>query len=274
MEGRLKKGFGVLCVCVIIGVLGFMGYGYVDSLKQRIVSLEDDVMMLQASFVGGKTYMWGARLIADGAAGSGSMDDIPDANITDEDGCVVIDHAKKLALFYTWEDGSAATGDDFNVVTPDDSGGNGRWKLTSPVVGLDAAADTYANEGWSGIVIVGRNAGEAVDQGNPVYWDATDSEWKEADANVAGKFPARGIALDTGSDGNPLRVLVQGIMRHDDWNWGTIGGTIYLSEDPSDNAGLTQTAPSDTDDCVQGVGFALSDDEVYFDFPICYFQAE
>jgi len=224
------------------------------------------------------TYVYLARLIAGGASGSGSMDDISDSGdlITDEEGCVVIDHAKKLTGFYTFEDASSATGDDFNVVTPDDSGGNGRWKLTCPIVAFDAAADTYANEGWAGLVIVGRNAGEDIDQGNCVWWNSADNEWHEASANTASHFPAVGIALDTGSDGNPLRVLVMGIMRHDDWAdiGGTVGATVYLAESQDDNDGITQTAPSDTDDCVQAIGWKLSDDEVFFNFTPNYFQAE
>jgi len=221
-----------------------------------------------------KTYIWGARTKIGGAAGSGAIDDIADASITDEDACILIEHTEKRAWFYTFDNDSALNEHWPDIVKPDDAGGNGRWLLTNVIVSLSAGADAKSNEEYSGIIITGRNAGEAIDQGNPVYWDATDSEWKEADANAAGKFPARGIALETGSDGNPMAVLVQGIMRHDDWNFGTVGGTIFLSEDTGDNAGLTQTAPSDTDDCVQCVGFALSDDEAYFNFTPVYFQAE
>ena len=124
-----------------------------------------------------------------------------------------------------------------------------------------------ANEGYQGIVITGKNAGEAIDQGNPVYWDNTANEWMEADADAAGKFPAQGIALTTGSDGNPMDVLVQGIMRHDDWAGGFVAGDIiYLDDDPADNAGIDDDAPATTGDCVQVIGWAMSDDEVYFNF--------
>jgi hypothetical protein len=185
----------------------------------------------------------------------------------------------------------AAASDYFSIETTDDVGGTpaqveamrvtvagtsdaplveiGDSGATSPktVTYLQAGPDAMANEGYNGIVITGRNAGEAIDQGNPVYWDATDSEWKEADGDVAGKFPAQGIALATGSDGNPLDVLVQGVMRHDDWAGGFVAGDIiYLDDDPSDNAGIDDDLLATANDCVQVIGFALSDDEVYFNF--------
>jgi hypothetical protein len=138
--------------------------------------------------------------------------------------------------------------------------------LTIGPIELSGGADALSNEGYSGIIISGRNAGEAIDQGNLVYWHATDSEWHEADADAADHWPARGVALSTGSDGSALDVLVQGVVRHDDWAFGTVGATVFLSDDPSNNSGVTLTAPSTSGDCVQQVGFTLSDDEVYFNF--------
>ena len=135
------------------------------------------------------------------------------------------------------------------------------------IIELDATADQMANESYSGIVITGLNAGEGIFQGNLVYWDATAVEWMAADADDPGHFPARGVALGTGSNGNPLDVLVQGVMRHDDWAAVfTVGGPVFLSDDPTDNDGVAVTAPSTENDCVQVVGWALTVDEVYFNF--------
>jgi len=222
-----------------------------------------------------KTYIWGARAKVGGASGSGAIDDIPDANITDEDGCILIEHGERRAWVYTFNNDSTASEHWPDIVQPDDAGGNGDWELVDVMVTMNAAADMMTNEEYRGIVIVGRNAGGDVDQGNPVYWDSTDSEWKEADADVSGTWPARGIAVETGSDGNPLTVLVQGIMRHDDWSGGfSAGDTIYLSDDPSDNAGIDDDAPSTSTDCVQVIGWALSDDEVYFNFSGHWLEVE
>jgi len=193
----------------------------------------------------------------------------------------------------------ASAGDYFSIETTDDVGDTpiqveamrvtvsgdadatlvelGDSSTTGPkvVTYLNATADNMANEGYSGIVITGKNAGEAIDQGNLVYWDATETEWMEADADAAGKWPARGVALSTGSNGNPLDVLVQGIMRHDDWaQVFTVGGPVYLSDNPADNEGVTATAPSTATDCVQLVGWAITVDEVYFNFSGHYLEVE
>jgi hypothetical protein len=149
---------------------------------------------------------------------------------------------------------------------------------------INVAADAIGNEDFSGIVITGRNAGEAIDQGNPVLWDNTDNEWVEADAdkNDCGDgddpcWPAQGIALATGSDGNALDVLVQGFMRHDDWAFTVTSGTsrrLFLSDNAADNSGVSQTAPSTSGDCVQVIGWAVSDDEAYFNFSGHYLEVE
>ncbi len=109
--------------------------------------------------------------------------------------------------------------------------------------------DTY-----EGTVIEDVNAGEVITQWDLVYYDSTDSEWKQADANVSAEFPAWGFAVDAGTDGNPLTVLIEGIIRNDGWNTNHANWTpntlLYLSETAG---GLTHTAPSDSGDCVQPV---------------------
>ena len=142
---------------------------------------------------------------------------------------------------------------------------------------MNAAADVRSNEEYCGIIIVGRNAyeGTAIYQGNPVYWNSSENAWAAADADVSGAWPARGIALEDGTNGSPLAVLVQGIMRHDDWSGGfAAGDTIYLDDDPSDNAGIDDDAPATSTDCVQVIGWALSDDEVYFNFSGHWLEVE
>lgn len=135
--------------------------------------------------------------------------------------------------------------------------------LTSAIVGLNGTADGLTDDTYDGLTITGRAAGEAITQWDLVFFNSSDSEWHQADADAAGEFPARGIAVAAGTDGNALTVLVQGIVRNDGWAWATIGGPIYLSDTAG---GLTQTAPSTTGDAVQIVGWAMSDDEAYLNF--------
>jgi len=139
---------------------------------------------------------------------------------------------------------------------------------------LNATADNMADDDWNGTAIVGKNGGEAIAQWDCVYFSASDTEFMVADAATGGgKFPARGIAVAASTNGNPITVLVQGIVRNDGWNWTTIGGPIYLGEGGTGST-LTQTAPSDSGDCVQLVGWAITDDEVYFNFAGHYLEVE
>ena len=121
--------------------------------------------------------------------------------------------------------------------------------------GTLATDDTY-----DGVSITGLNAGETISQWDMVYFDATDIEWKTSDANVTGTWPCRGIAVASGTDGNELVVLTQGVIRNDGWNFSTIGASLYLS---STAGQLTQTPPTASGDCVQIVGWVISDDEAY-----------
>jgi hypothetical protein len=132
--------------------------------------------------------------------------------------------------------------------------------LTSAIVTYNGADGGLTDDTYDGVTITGRNAGETVAQWELVRFH-TDSEFHLADANAAGEYPARGIAVAASTDGNTITVLVQGIIRNDGWAWGTIGGPIYLSE----TAGaLTQTAPSTSGSAVQIVGWALSADVIWF----------
>lgn len=91
---------------------------------------------------------------------------------------------------------------------------------------------------------------------------AADGHYEEADASANTTAPCTGIALETGT--GTKKVLLEGIIRNDGWNWTTgpgVAGIIYLSE----TAGaLTQTAPSTSEAFVQVVGYAITDDSMYF----------
>ncbi len=117
------------------------------------------------------------------------------------------------------------------------------------------------NNTYEGMTIAGKNAGATIAQWDLVRLNSS-SNWVLADANVAGSFPAHGMAVAAYSNGNAAIVLVKGVVRNDSWNW-TAGGTLYLS---TTAGGLTQTQPSATDDCIQVVGFALDAGRAFFNF--------
>jgi hypothetical protein len=91
---------------------------------------------------------------------------------------------------------------------------------------------------------------------------AADGHYDDADADAIANCGAIVLALETGTGSK--KVLFIGVMRHDAWNW-TLGtgsaNLIYISIVAGT---LTQTAPSNTDDVIQPVGWALTDDCIFF----------
>lgn len=130
---------------------------------------------------------------------------------------------------------------------------------------IGAGLDTLSDHGYHGITLRGRNYGYTAAIGDPVYLNDTAGEWLLADADLSGAWPARGIACNTGTDGSAAVVMVMGVMRHDAWAF-TEGQTLYLS----DTGTITGTAPTGSGDCIQVVGFSLSDDEAFFNFTGVY----
>jgi hypothetical protein len=174
--------------------------------------------------------------------------------------------------------GNASGDPSFGVVTPSDAAGNtsgsGNFALvtsptivtpviTSPQTSLTAA---HASDNtYTGITIVGLNAGGSLSQWDAVYLSSS-STWLQADANGSSTYPALGLAVAAYSNTNPAVILVQGTVRNDAWNW-TPGGLLYLS---GTAGGLTQTPPSASGDHVQIVGFALDADRAYLKFDFTY----
>jgi len=103
-------------------------------------------------------------------------------------------------------------------------------------------------------------ASSAIDFGDCVFIGANGQVGK-ADADLA-YAPAIGISVNIAQsvDGGPIDVLTHGIVRDDTWNWGTAGGTLYVS---TTTGGLTQTAPAGDGDYVQIMGEALTDDTAF-----------
>ena len=134
---------------------------------------------------------------------------------------------------------------------------------------VDTTADGLSDDTYTGAIVLKMTAGEVITQWDAVYYDFTTGEIYQADADAAGEFPAVGIAVAAGTDGNALTVLKSGFVRNDGWDWSA--GSIYLSDTAG---GLTQTAPSTSGDAHQLVGFAVTDDEAYFNFTGHWFEVE
>lgn len=126
---------------------------------------------------------------------------------------------------------------------------------------LVLSAAHSADDSYTGAVIPGLTNLGGVTQWDTVYLDGS-SRWIKADANGSSTYPARGLAVATALTTVVVKVLTQGTVRHDAWNW-TPGGVIYLS---GTAGGLTQTILAGSGDNVQQVGFALTADIAFFDF--------
>lgn len=139
-----------------------------------------------------------------------------------------------------------------------------RLKLEEEGVSMDGSADALTDDTYTAFKqITDRNAGETINQWDLVYLNVADGEWHQADADeseAAGK--AWGIAAAAGTDGNPLTVIVSGIIRNDGWAWSAGAVDLYVSDAAGE---LTETAPSTTGDVIKLVARTLSDDEIYLD---------
>lgn len=104
-------------------------------------------------------------------------------------------------------------------------------------------------------------------QSNTLFGQAyhldTDGELIEADADVATSGAAPAICLAVQAGTGAKECLLMGQICETAWDW-TVGGKIYLSDDPATTQGLTQTPPATTGDQVQPLGIALSGDTIYF----------
>jgi hypothetical protein len=122
----------------------------------------------------------------------------------------------------------------------------------------EPSVDTTA----SGLIVTATVDTNAQGIGAPLFM-ASDGHLDTANATTSATAPCVALAMDTGT-GSGKRILLHGVMRVDAWNWTTGPGTsslIYLS---TSTGTLTQTPPSATDQVVQPVGWALSDDCIYF----------
>jgi len=130
------------------------------------------------------------------------------------------------------------------------------WTQINVVIFSEPSADNQAGVRaiFDDVVV-----GESVAFPDLLYLKS-DGKWWKADADAAATMPGLRLALASGSADATVRMLVQGRVRDDDWNW-TVGGMVYAS---TTTGALTQTIPSGAADVVQIVGVAYHADKIIF----------
>jgi len=96
--------------------------------------------------------------------------------------------------------------------------------------------------------------------GAPLYM-AADGHFDTASGSVT-TAPCVALALASGS--GTKDVLMMGIMRVDSWNWTTGAGALSLIYISGSVGTLTQTIPTLVDQMIQPVGWAITDDCMWF----------
>ncbi len=139
-----------------------------------------------------------------------------------------------------------------------------RTTAGNPVADNDLARKAYVDSVVAGSfpadrIVVAGTAGETVADGDPLYFDTTDNEWKLTDADAASTSEnvLLGIAQGAGTNGNAITngVLLKGL---DDAQTGmTEGDIMYLS----DTAGDISSTPGTK---TVMIGIAKSATELYF----------
>jgi len=127
----------------------------------------------------------------------------------------------------------------------------------------EPSSDTTA----SGLVVTATVDTNAEGIGAPLFM-AADGHLDTADADSSTSSPCIALALETLTGSK--RVLLHGVLRNDAWNWTTGPGTSSLIYVSTTTGTLTQTQPSGTDDVIQPVGWALTDDCIYFSPSMLY----
>lgn len=94
-----------------------------------------------------------------------------------------------------------------------------------------------------------------------VCYIKSDGKMGKADADAIATSSAVFLSTATIANNATGTFLAWGLFRDDSgFNW-TVGGLLYLSTTPG---GITQTAPSGTDDVIQILGVALSADIIFW----------
>jgi hypothetical protein len=118
------------------------------------------------------------------------------------------------------------------------------------------------NERWSGHTIYFAQCAATLAFGTPVYIQSTGKPGA-ADADAAATMPAIGLIVVASTDADtPCTVLTHGTITDTDWNFTTVGATIYTSE-TAGSVELDVANISDANDVVQVLGIALHADTLF-----------
>lgn len=121
-----------------------------------------------------------------------------------------------------------------------------------------SSTDTYVGTTQTGV------AGAALAFGDLVYFQASDSRWELADANLSAGYDKKlGMCvLAAAADGDATNILLIGNIRADSaFPTMTIGSAMYMSETAGE---IVVAQPTTADACIRVVGFANTADELYF----------
>lgn len=122
---------------------------------------------------------------------------------------------------------------------------------------MEPASDDTGN----GLIITATVDSNSTGIGCPLYL-AADGHYDEADADTVATAPAVAMALETGTGSK--KILLLGVIRNDGWAFTTGPGSLSLVYLSATVGTVTQTQPAAKDNVVQVLGFALSDDVLFF----------
>ena len=130
----------------------------------------------------------------------------------------------------------------------------------------EPTADTTA----SGLIVTATVTTNGQGIGAPLYMAADGGGLIAANATTSATSPCVALALETGTGSK--KILVHGILRIDAWSWQTGPGNASLIYVSTTTGALTQNAPSTftTNQVIQPVGWALTDDCIYFSPSMVY----
>ena len=175
----------------------------------------------------------------------GSHDSVKDR--FDDDEAILNDHSARH------ENGGA---DEVSIA---DLSGEAADNQKAYILSLDSSPD--ADHTANGIKAT-LTAGAALVFGDVCYM-GSDGKMEKGDADAVASAFCWAVALATISeDAAGLFALPNSFVRDDTWNWTSLGQPVYL--DTATAGGLTQTAPSGTDDVIQIIGIAITADIILF----------
>ena len=129
----------------------------------------------------------------------------------------------------------------------------------------DAITDDSIDDHDAQGIIFTFTAGATVRPFTPVYIHS-DNEVREADSSTIDTMPCIGVSINTSNvtDGNPVEVLLMGLIRNDDFasNF-TAGSVLYVSTAVGELTHDIDTAAEAQNEVIQVVGHAIGQDLVF-----------